>query len=180
MTLLETNPELCVELHPKNGLNPNQISCKLNKKIWWVCSKNPNHEWESTVWERTQRGRGCPFCAGKKVCIDDSLARIYPQISQEWHPDNELKPTEVLPGSHKKFNWLCPNGHKYTTAVYNRTLANQNCPYCSGKKVCKDNCLLTKNPKLCAEWHPDNELKPNEVTSGSGIKVKWQCKENHV
>ena len=66
--LLLTHPELVKEWHPtKNGdLTPKDINQGSVKKVWWLCSKDDNHEWESTVNNRTN-GTGCPVCLGRKV-----------------------------------------------------------------------------------------------------------------
>lgn len=41
--------------------------------------------------------------------------------------------------------------------------------------------LLTENPKLASEWHPNKngDLKPTDVTTGSGKIAWWQCKKGH-
>ena len=43
------------------------------------------------------------------------------------------------------------------------------------------NDLSTLNPELVKEWHPtkNGELKPTDVTYGSGEKVWWLCNEGH-
>lgn len=61
-------PLLANEWHPKrNGdLTPKDITQGSVKKVWWLCSKSNDHEWESTVNNRTN-GTGCPVCIGRKV-----------------------------------------------------------------------------------------------------------------
>ena len=57
---------------------------------------------------------------------------------------------------------------------------HNNCPYCSGRKVCFCNSLAKKYPKLALEWHPTkNKKTAAEVTYGSGQKVWWKCREKH-
>lgn len=43
------------------------------------------------------------------------------------------------------------------------------------------NDLSTTHPQLAKEWHPtlNGDLKPTQVTYGSGKKVWWLCPENH-
>lgn len=43
------------------------------------------------------------------------------------------------------------------------------------------NDLATKRPDLAAEWHPtkNGDLKPEDVTYGSGKKVWWLCSCGH-
>lgn len=40
--------------------------------------------------------------------------------------------------------------------------------------------LATLYPELAAMWHPDNDLRPDQVRSSSPEKVKWRCPEGHV
>ena len=43
------------------------------------------------------------------------------------------------------------------------------------------NDLATLNPALAKEWHPteNGNLKPEDVTPGSGKEVWWLCPEGH-
>ena len=62
------NPELAREWHPeKNGdEKPEHFTSGTSKKAWWKCDKGEDHEWEARIYSRN-RGRGCPFCAGRKA-----------------------------------------------------------------------------------------------------------------
>ena len=44
-----------------------------------------------------------------------------------------------------------------------------------------ENDLATVNPKLSQEWHPtkNGNLKPEDVSSGSGKEVWWLCPAGH-
>ena len=44
-----------------------------------------------------------------------------------------------------------------------------------------ENDLATLNPALAKEWHPteNGNLKPEDVTPGSGKEVWWLCPEGH-
>src|SRR5262249_388119 len=66
---------------------------------------------------------------------------------------------EIVCSPHGSF-WMPPNRHLSNKA---------GCPYCAGKKVSAENCLLTVNPEVAAEWHPtkNGSLTPADVT-GSG------------
>src|SRR5438132_874340 len=82
---------------------------------------------------------GCPYCAGQKPSVTNSLASLFPEISMQWHrTKNDLGPHDVAPASHKKIWWQCPNGpdHEWQATVASRTQENATgCPYCAGKKV---------------------------------------------
>jgi len=89
-----------------------------------------------------------------------------------------MKPIMIKDGSSKKVWWQFEKGHEWEEMVSNR-VANRNCPYCSGKRACKDNCLQTLDSKLASQWHPFNNsnLTPDKVTPKSNKKVLWQCEK---
>ncbi len=170
------------EENDKLGLDPNKLTAGSGKKALWICKKNTNHKWVAVIAKRNQ-GRGCPYCAGKKVCVDNCLETNYPEIAQEWNSEKNEKLTskEITCGSSKKIWWEClkNHNHKWKTSVKHR-VNGSSCPYCCGQKTCKDNCLKTTNPILSKEWHPTkNNLTSEEITYGSTTKVWWLCKKNH-
>lgn len=182
--LASLNPNLTAEWNTeKNGdLSPSNVSFHSGRNVWWKCSLG--HEWQATIANRV-KGRGCPYCAGKKVLPGfNDLSTTNPTLSLEWHPtkNEDFLPTMVTLGSHKKVWWICEKGHEWETEIVNRTTAKTGCPYCSGKKVLSGfNDLLTTNPKLAAEWHPtkNGDLFPTMVSSGSHKKAWWICKNGH-
>ncbi len=181
-SLTKLRPDLAAEWHPtKNKINPISVAIFSNQKVWWKCLINDceHHEWETTVSQRTA-GQGCPYCSGHKACPCNSLARLRPDLLSEWHPTkNKISPDWISVSSGKKVWWRCQKAncehHEWEAVVSSRNHGN-NCPYCSGHKVCSCNSLATLRPDLAAEWHPTkNELSPEEVTIGSGKKAWWRC-----
>ncbi|MFA7219497.1 MAG: zinc-ribbon domain-containing protein [Synergistaceae bacterium] len=179
--LATLNPKLAKEwdYEANRNLTQNDVTCYSSKKVWWVCEKG--HKWIATVSNRNL-GRGCPYCVGKKTCKANSLATLNPELAKEWHPtkNRDLTPKDVTCGSNKKIWWECNKGHSWQVSVANRNKGS-GCPYCSGHKVCKDNCLEALNPELAKEWHPtkNGDLTPYDVTCGSHKKAWWICKEGH-
>ncbi len=83
--LQTVNPTLAQEWnYEKNsGLTPMDVLPNSNKKIWWKCSKG--HEWQAGIADRN-RGRGCPYCAGKRVLKGfNDLLTINPSLAKEWN-----------------------------------------------------------------------------------------------
>jgi hypothetical protein len=179
--LITVNPVLAKEWHTvKNGeLNPYMVTRGSRKKVWWKCEVG--HEWEAAVKRRTA-GIGCPYCSNQKVCEDNCLQTTNPELAFEWHPtkNKNLNPTMITYGNDKKVWWKCSKGHEWQEKTLSRS-QGCNCPYCSGKRVCKDNCLATLNSTLAKEWHPtkNGSLTPNDVTCGSNMMVWWKCKIGH-
>jgi len=169
-------------LHPhKNGeLKPEVVVAGSGKKVWWKCPKGKDHEWKTATGQRTGRGDGCPYCAGKKVSETNSLAKLYPELTAEWHPhkNGELTPDDVTGGSAKKVWWKCPKGadHEWKATPGSRT-GGRGCPYCAGLKVSVTNSLATLHPELAAQWHPtkNGKLTPEDFVAGSAKKFWWKC-----
>lgn len=111
-----------------------------------------------------------------------NLQAFHPKLAESWHPtkNGRLTPEDIAPHSNKKVWWRCQKRHEWQTSVGHRS-RGQGCPYCSGHKVDRDNCLATKKPSLACEWHftKNGSLTPIDVSLGSGRKVWWQCKKGH-
>ena len=110
-----------------------------------------------------------------------SLADERPDLLSEWSSSNEISPSEVSCGSHKKVQWRCSKGHEWQATVKNRALIGSGCPYCSCRAVLKGfNDLASIHPELVEEWSDRNlPLSPTEVSEFSNKKVWWKCKEGH-
>src|SRR5258707_766283 len=83
-----SHPKLAAEWHPtKNGsITPDQVVAGSSRKVWWQCSKGPDHEWQARLSSRTKGGNGCPYCASRKVVDSNSFASLFPEIIAQWHP----------------------------------------------------------------------------------------------
>lgn len=186
-SLATLRPDLCKywDYESNNGITPFDVYFSSSKKVWWLCPKG--HKYNSSINRRTNKRTisGCPYCSGKKVSIDNCLLTKNYGTSKEWHPfkNGSLTPSQVTPGSDKKVWWLCKLGHEWESCIYNRTIIKnpKGCPYCSNRKVSKENCLETKFPIISKEWHPlkNKKLTPKQVTAGSGKKVWWLCNFGH-
>ena len=180
--LSKKNPKLAREWHPKkNGkLTPNDVTKGSKKIVWWMCKKG--HEWEANINNRNN-GKNCPYCAGRKICKDNCLKTVNPNLAKEWYQvrNGKITPNDVTANSNIKVWWKCNKGHIWKTKIINRNRGN-NCPYCIGKKVCKDNCLKTINPNIAKEWHQtkNGKLMPKDVTANSGKYVWWKCNKGHI
>jgi len=181
-SLADINPELAKQWHPdKNGdLTPDNVLPGSNKKVWWKCSVEDEHEWEASVAHRSKRGHGCPYCSGHKASKQNSLTAAYPELAKEWHPtkNGKLTQDDVTAGSGRKVWWQCSkhDEHEWEAMINNRKKGS-GCPICTNKKTVISNSLAVNNPELAKEWHPikNGSLTPYDVTSGSNKKVWWKC-----
>jgi hypothetical protein len=177
-------PKIAIEWHPtKNGkVTPKDVVAGSHKSYWFKCSQG--HDWKANLGDRTsKKPTGCPFCAGRKVCKENSLHNNFPKIAKEWHPtkNGKVTPKDVVAGSHKSYWFKCSQGHDWKCRLYGRTRGGSGCPYCDGKLVCKSNCLQTRFPKVAKEWHPtkNGKITPRDVVSGSRKYYWFKCELNH-
>lgn len=182
-------PELLNEWdYSKNGqLNPEYVSFKSHKKIWWRCSKG--HSYQNSPYKRTERNQGCPYCSGRYATKENNLLVYHPDICKEW--DYELncdeKPENYTPVSGKKVWWKCQKcNHEWQATIGNRTRGN-GCPKCAdilrrnnfNDSIVKKNGSFADNyPELLEEWdYNKNVVSPENISSHNKIKVWWICKK---
>jgi len=177
----DTNPELIdqwdIELN--HGLKPENFSAGSGQIVKWTCNKG--HTWSVGI-KRRSRGEGCPYCDGKRVAKENSLAVKSPIIADQWNYDRngELTPDQVTYKSKKKVWWICPTDpkHEWQAVVYSRH--KNGCPFCSGIYVTPASSLASMSPELAREWHPTKNggLRPDAVSPQSHNKVWWLCSKN--
>ena len=167
--------------HPtKNSQSPFEFTTKSEKKVWWICSKNPDHEWDASI-ASIVNGGGCAFCAGKRVLRSESFGSHYPELSKEWHPtkNGKLTPYLCTKRSNKNVWWQCPidRDHVYKQTIDKRSTLGVGCPFCAGKRLTKERSLAFVDPEMSMEWHPtkNNKNTPETTFANSNEKVWWQC-----
>ncbi|WP_197027935.1 zinc-ribbon domain-containing protein [Butyrivibrio sp. WCE2006] len=179
--LVTKAPKLAKEWHPTmNGdLKPSQFSLHSNKNVVWLCPKG--HAYKAMINDRS-RGKGCPYCAGKKPIIGETdLEHNYPELILEWDFDkNKRLPNEYTCGSHKKVYWICPKGHEYIACIKDRVRGN-GCSKCAHRKVSTGETDLQSNfPEIAEQWnYKRNKTTPDKVFSHSNKEYWWICDKGH-
>tara|TARA_R110002049_G_scaffold288423_1_gene470935 strand:- start:116915 stop:118834 length:1920 start_codon:yes stop_codon:yes gene_type:complete len=171
--------ELAEEWHPTKNVKfqRDEVPYNSSYRAWWRCKRDDRHEWPAIVATRAIDKQGCPFCSGRKVLPEDSIAELYPDVAAEFHPtkNGDLRPEEFAPQSNIRLWWLCSrdSSHEWETAVANRTNGSR-CRDC--RRIEKS--LARTAPEIAAEWHPtkNGDLTPEMVSSSSEEKVWWQCR----
>ena len=180
--LLKDNKELMEEYNyeKNNDIDLNTLKPFSSKKVWWKCKND--HEWKAVISSRS-KGHGCPYCNNLKPLAGyNDLETVNPHLAKEWNYEKNgtLKPSNVLPGSHKKVWWKCSNGHEWEKSIGDRN-SGLNCPYCSNQRVLIGyNDLATTNPELLSEWdYSKNTISPKEITAGAEKMIWWICSKGH-
>ncbi|WP_425484730.1 zinc-ribbon domain-containing protein [Leifsonia soli] len=146
-------------------------------KASWTC--DAGHAWKTTPYVRTLAG--CPYCAGQSAWLGESdLATQFPGLAAEWDYTpgaNSGDPSHANSRSNRRVSWICGRGHRWVTAIYNRTRNGSGCPYCAGKRIIPgETDLVTRRPDLAAEWDysRNGPRDPHTLGSKSAAKVWWE------
>ena len=117
----------------RNGTHrPEDFSPRSASKVWWKCRKG--HSWQATVLNRTRdTPNSCPVCLNRLLGEDNSLAKVRPDIANEWHPSKNLPltPNDVVAGGSRKVWWICKHGHEWQAPVGRRVISGSGCSKCS-------------------------------------------------
>lgn len=162
-------------------LLPNQVKYTSKQKVWWRCSKGPDHIWQYYVNLRVS-GAGCPFCSHRRVSVTNSLATCDPDLAREWHPtqNGNLTAADVTQWSHEQVWWQCRKNpaHEWMTSVANRS-GTLGCPFCATppKRVTVANSLAALEPQISKDWHPtrNGHVRPTDLAHHSGFVAWWKC-----
>jgi hypothetical protein len=189
--LKDKYPGVFALLHPtknkENKINVDTLTCGSNKKVWWLCPKNPCgcHEYLDIPLTIITR-RGCPFCnfTRERACIHTSFMND-PKLSLEyaWDLNGDIDPHTLAKGSSLKVWWRCSNhtscdNHIWKVIINKRAVYNHECPYCSNRKSfrCKCNSFMN-NSQLASEF--DQNLNPDidpwMISTGSDTIITWKC-----
>lgn len=88
-------------------LPPDSVHKGSHQKVWWHCENG--HTWYSEIRVRAN-GSMCPYCTRRMLWVESNdLLTLNPALASEWdnEKNGELKPSDVLEGSHKYVWWKC-------------------------------------------------------------------------
>lgn len=150
-------PEVIKYWHPiKNNISPLEVTSGSGMVVWWLCPKG--HVYKSPIFRRVKlKEKSCSICSNKRICKENCIGTINPELCMEWHPTkNTLTPNDLTSGSTKKIWWLCTYGHEWKTSVHHRHNNKSKCPNCkinSKGEILIKNYLDKLNIKYIQQYH---------------------------
>ena len=190
--------------YKKNKEKPNKIAPSCNEKVWWrksyddpITGRHFEFEWKAQVQSRTMGGTDCPYLTGRAVYPGFNDLETYclhnnrQELLNEWHykKNGNLKPSDVLFGSHVEVWWLKPYDDSITGKHFDfewkagigyRVYQNIGCPFLSNRSAWKGYndletyCRINGLEYLLDEWnYKKNRQRPEEVLPGMNSKVWW-------
>lgn len=165
--------------YERNTLNVDTIPLRSGKKIALRCPKCSGRWDDYDVADVTFRGKGCPYCSGRRVLKgrNDLLSQCPEVVEKYWdYGKNTVKPDEVYKLSGLKVFWKCRDcNYSWESSVGNFVRGTKKCPKCKGIGV---NDLKSLYPELVDKFwdYKKNTVSPSEVTIGSSKPVYCRCK----
>lgn len=178
--------DIVSQWHPDNKISPDEVGAGTELSVKWQCENG--HTWFALIYSRTKQGHGCPECIGRtEQGIEKLKISHYPELLEQWHPDNILKVEEISFRSKKIVTWICGKDkrHIWNASPSSRSLDGSDCPVCAGRLILEGINDIASNVKfkdIVAEWHPNNSVLPTQVSFSSDVVIEWQClgEEEHT
>lgn len=105
-------------------------------------------------------------------------------LLKEWHRDNPVKPSQVLPGTETAYKWIKEvwrNGKMYVLEWEQSPkdrVRGRGCPYLNGSTVLKGfNDIPSTHSEIAKEWHPAKNIRNlHETSYGCNDRsIWWLC-----
>ena len=111
------------------------------------------------------------------------LTLLKPQLQKQWHQakNQPLGNIQLSCSSDLHVWWTCdqcPYGlpHEWQATVYNRQGMDTQCPFCTNRKLCQHNSLLTVAPSVATYWDiAKNGVTADQVVARSHTRSHWLC-----
>ena len=115
----------------KEGMHPDNVTLGSRKLVHWICCRCPEghlHRWRAEPLKRirdvqsNQSPTGCPVCAGRQVCVCNSLQTVHPSIAAELDAKkNGFTSADVTASSHQMAWWHNDKRGSWEQSVNSRT-----------------------------------------------------------
>jgi very-short-patch-repair endonuclease len=130
-------------------------------------------------------------CSTKRLCDNKKCKKCYNKSfashpkSKYWSNKNKLSPREVFKSTKKEFILNCNKCNHSFISKLNNIINGTWCPFCSNRKLCKNNkCKICYNKSFASHpksifWSKNNKISPREVFKLSGSKYLFDCNCGH-
>lgn len=178
LSVFQEKPELEVEWHKDNSLDPLGLGSRSTKAALWLCRICGN-SWQAQVGSRVLGKSNCPFCSYRTPKPGfNTLVETHPTLAKEWAESNDCTPSHYTKKSTQKILWSCRNNHSWYATIRSRALG-------AGCSECRDTPRLEQSiqalpESILKELSPINSSEQLQKTFiKSQVKLTWSCHLNH-
>ena len=165
-----------------NEEDPEFVNCKSNKKYWFKCPKGLHESRQINIGNVVNGYLKHGYYCMCRACnsIGQYIIDLYglEYLERIWSDKNEESYFEIDKSSTKKIWLRCLNDdthEDYDVTAYNYSNGHQQCPYCTGQRVCLTNSFGYKHPEYINLWSDKNSFGPYDITYGSKQFVWFKC-----
>ena len=121
----------------KNTKSYYDVYSNSTSKIWLRCLNDDSHPDYDLSASNYAKSHNCPYCAGKRVCLENSLATRYPQVLSIWSDKNEKSPYDYTYGTSSEVWWKCENNkhEEYKRKISQSLSYDFRCPQCGRENM---------------------------------------------
>jgi very-short-patch-repair endonuclease len=85
-SFMVTHPFVASEWdYKKNEIDPFTRTSGVTDKVWWICTKNNCHSWDSSIVKRCHDNRGCPVCRYKTESkLFEYLTKFFKEVKRQF------------------------------------------------------------------------------------------------
>lgn len=170
----------------RNHILPRQILRRSDKKCWFDC-RDCQHSFEVKLFS-ISKDKHCAYCSNQKlcdkqecmICFEKSCASH--EMDKAWSTNNEFVSRQVFIQSNKKIKFNCLIClHIYETTPNHYHNRDNQCSYCSNRKLCeKEDCKpcfqksFASHPQIHC-WSNKNTVLPRQLFKGSETMCIFDC-----
>lgn len=127
--------------YEKNTKKPSEVSCATDTlKVWMKCDNG--HSFDVTP-SNLKIDRWCPYCSGKRVCIENSFGYNNPDKVKFWSEENDRTPYCITKGSDYIAYFKCECGYSFKASAKDVNVGKW-CANCAKRPVIKNSDIDKK------------------------------------
>lgn len=166
-----------------NKKSPKEVSFKISSKIYFKCPHNKHESTGIFLYARFVSGNydiPCIGCNSFGQWGIDNIGKDF--LEKYWDYDkNQIDPMVISKCSHAKIYIKCQHKEyhgSYCIRVYDFTLGNDRCPYCSRRSLHPYDSLGYVRPESLVVWSNLNKDTPFDIAPKSNQHRWFKCQNN--
>jgi very-short-patch-repair endonuclease len=190
-SVADAYPDLIGSWSSRNApLTADQVSKGSKRKVWWTCSVNPDHEWESRPVDRCRFG--CPHCNTRRATATDNFYHNHKSFCDAYVLMDAS--VALALSARKTFTSLhvrCVNGHRFKLSLSNLNDGRRSdsaktfcCARCKAVMPYDGSRLIRDEPRasiLKSWWDFErNRLDPFFLFPNQRDRYWWRCPHGHA
>lgn len=151
----------------KNSVSPYEIGAGSGRLVFVKCCNGIHEDYECQARFITFDYK-CPYCSGRRLCLENSLGYMYPEVLSLWSDINKTTPFDYTYGSSKQVYFKCENGlhDDFKRKIEDSVHLKFRCPICANLNK------VMPSGENHPNWNPDRS--EDERFRGTKEYADWR------